>query len=117
MEWGSKNMEINTTTTSRIRVANLNDIDRLGARTIRVHNTEVALFRLSDGSVRALENRCPHKGGRLSEGMICGSAVHCPLHDWKIDLSTGQVREPDTGCVTAYPTEIDHENEAVYIII
>ncbi|WP_226001359.1 nitrite reductase small subunit NirD [Paenibacillus sp. BJ-4] len=110
-------MEINTTTTSRIRVANLNDIDRWGARTVRIHNTEIALFRQSDGSVRALENRCPHKGGRLSEGMVCGSTVHCPLHDRKIDLSTGQVREPDTGCVTAFPTEIDHESGAVYIVI
>ncbi|WDZ63590.1 Rieske 2Fe-2S domain-containing protein [Paenibacillus polymyxa] len=65
----------------------------------------------------ALENRCPHKGGRLSEGMICGSAVHCPLHDWKVDLSTGRVQEPDTGCVTAYPMEIDSESGAVYIVI
>ncbi|MEC0237205.1 nitrite reductase small subunit NirD [Paenibacillus kribbensis] len=110
-------MEINTTTTSRIRVANLSDIDLRGARTVRIRNIEVALFRLSDGSVHALENRCPHKGGRLSEGMICGLAVHCPLHDWKIDLSSGQVQEPDTGCVTAFPTEIDRESGAVYIVI
>ncbi|KZE65533.1 nitrite reductase [Paenibacillus jamilae] len=109
-------METNTTT-NRIRIADLNEIDRLGARTVRIHNTEIALFRLSDGSVRALENRCPHKGGRLSEGMICGSVVHCPLHDWKVDLPTGQVREPDTGCVTTYPTEIDSESGAVFIVI
>ncbi|MDN4082320.1 MULTISPECIES: nitrite reductase small subunit NirD [Paenibacillus] len=109
-------MESNTTT-SRIRIADLNEIDRRGARTVHIHNAEIAVFRLSDGSVRALENRCPHKGGRLSEGMICGSVVHCPLHDWKVDLSTGQVQEPDTGCVTTYPTEIDSESGAVYIVI
>ncbi|MEJ3718452.1 nitrite reductase small subunit NirD [Paenibacillus polymyxa] len=109
-------MESNTIT-SRIRIADLNEIDQRGARTVRIQNTEIAVFRLSDGSVRALENRCPHKGGRLSEGMICGSVVHCPLHDWKVDLSTGQVRDPDTGCVTTYPTEIDSESGAVYIVI
>ncbi|WP_318627892.1 nitrite reductase small subunit NirD [Paenibacillus polymyxa] len=109
-------METNTTT-NRIRIANLNEIDRRGARTVRIHDTEIAVFRLSDGSVHALENRCPHKGGRLSEGMICGSAIHCPLHDWKVDLSTGRVQEPDAGCVTAYPTEIDGESGAVYIVI
>lgn len=109
-------METNTTT-NRIRIADLNEIDRRGARTVRIHNTEIAVFRLSDGSVHALENRCPHKGGRLSEGMICGSTIHCPLHDWKVDLSTGQVQEPDTGCVTAYPTEIDSESGEVYIVI
>ncbi|AIW40670.1 MULTISPECIES: nitrite reductase small subunit NirD [Paenibacillus] len=109
-------METNTTT-NRVRIADLNEIDRRGTRTVRIHNTEIAVFRLSDGSVHALENRCPHKGGRLSEGMICGSAVHCPLHDWKVDLSTGRVQEPDTGCVTAYPTEIDSESGAVYIVI
>ncbi|MBU9706983.1 nitrite reductase small subunit NirD [Paenibacillus sp. AK121] len=109
-------MESNTIT-SRIRIADLNEIDQRGARIVRIQNTEIAVFRLSDGSVRALENRCPHKGGRLSEGMICGSVVHCPLHDWKVDLFTGQVRDPDTGCVTTYPTEIDSESGAVYIVI
>ncbi|CAM4303698.1 MAG: nitrite reductase small subunit NirD [Paenibacillus macerans] len=100
---------------TKIQVARLDEIDRLGARTVTIGDREVAIFRLSDGTVRALENRCPHKAGRLSEGMVCGAAVHCPLHDWKIDLNSGQVREPDHGQVTVYETEIDEKDGAIYI--
>lgn len=100
---------------TKIQVARLDDIDRLGSRTVTIGDTEVAIFRLSDGSVRAMENRCPHKAGRLSEGMVCGSSVHCPLHDWKIDLKSGRVHEPDHGSVTVYETEVDEATGAIYI--
>ncbi|GIP47632.1 MULTISPECIES: nitrite reductase small subunit NirD [Paenibacillus] len=100
---------------TKIQVARLDDIDRLGSRTVRVEDKEVAIFRLSDGSVHAIENRCPHKGGKLSEGMVCGSAVHCPLHDWKINLHSGRVQEPDHGEVTVYETEVDETTGAIYI--
>ncbi|MGG3454140.1 nitrite reductase small subunit NirD [Paenibacillus rhizolycopersici] len=100
---------------TKIQVARLDDIDRLGSRTVRVEDKEVAIFRLSDGSIHAIENRCPHKGGKLSEGMVCGSAVHCPLHDWKINLHSGCVQEPDHGEVTVYETEVDEATGAIYI--
>ncbi|CAM3593080.1 MULTISPECIES: nitrite reductase small subunit NirD [Paenibacillus] len=102
---------------SKIRVASLAEIDAKGARTFRIEDTEIAVFRLSDGSVKAVENRCPHKGGKLSEGMVCGTAVHCPLHDWKIDLASGRVYEPDDGCVTTYRTEIDGTSGSIYIVM
>ncbi|MEF3303970.1 nitrite reductase small subunit NirD [Paenibacillus sp. GYB003] len=97
-------------------VGNLADIDAKGSRKIRLGETEIAVFRLSDGQVLAVENRCPHKGGQLSEGMVCGTTVHCPLHDWKIDLASGRVLEPDEGCVTTYPVEIDPQSGSVYIM-
>lgn len=96
-------------------VGNMADIDAKGARKFRLADTEIAVFRLSDGQVRAVENRCPHKGGLLSEGMVCGAAVHCPLHDWKIDLASGRVQEPDEGCVTTYPVEVDPQNGSIYV--
>ncbi|WP_435922894.1 nitrite reductase small subunit NirD [Paenibacillus sp. DYY-L-2] len=102
---------------TKMKVAQIQDIDVLGSRTFMVGDTEVALFRLSDGSIRAIENRCPHKGGRLSEGMVCGSNIHCPLHDWKIDLHSGRVQEPDHGTVNVYETEVDAESGSIYITI
>lgn len=102
---------------ARLLVGRLSDIDIKGSRTIRVQDTEIAIFRLSDGSVRAVENRCPHKNGRLSEGMVCGDAIHCPLHDWKIDLKTGRVHEPDEGCITTYVTEVEPESGSIYVTI
>lgn len=102
---------------TKVHVGLITDIDILGSRTIQFDETEVAVFRLSDGTVKAVENRCPHKGGRLSEGMVCGSAVHCPLHDWKIDLSSGEVHKPDDGCITTYETEVDAASGSIYITI
>lgn len=97
------------------QVGNVSEIDPLGARKLQWEGTELALFRLTNGEVRAVENRCPHKGGKLSEGMVCGRFVHCPLHDWKIDLDSGQVQAPDDGCVAVYETEVDSSSGIIYI--
>ncbi|PLT47797.1 Nitrite reductase [NAD(P)H] small subunit [Paenibacillus pasadenensis] len=95
---------------SRHRVGRAGQIDALGSRIAVVGGgEEIALFKLTDGEVLAVENRCPHKGGKLSEGMVCGSAVHCPLHDWKIDLRTGQAQAPDEGSVRTYAADVDAE--------
>ncbi|WP_123040338.1 nitrite reductase small subunit NirD [Cohnella candidum] len=96
-------------------IGNISEIDPLGARTVRHGDKEIALFRLSDGEVLAVENKCPHKGGKLSEGMVCGGNVHCPLHDWKIDLRSGQVQKPDDGCVGTFELEIDRSNGSIYL--
>lgn len=104
-------------TMTKMLIGNLNDIDIKGSRKLRVGNTEIALFRLSSGEVLAVENKCPHKGGVLSEGMVCGSKVHCPLHDWRIDLHSGDVQAPDTGHVTTYEVEIDHTSGSLYLTI
>lgn len=102
---------------NKFRIGHVADIDEKGARTFRVQDTEIAVFKLSDGSLHAIENRCPHKGGKLSEGMVCGTAVHCPLHDWRIDLRNGKVHEPDEGCLNTFKTEVDGNSGEIYITI
>lgn len=104
-------------TTTKYLAASLSDIDPLGSRTIRIQGKDIAIFRLSNGEVLAVENRCPHKGGTLSEGMVCGGKVHCPLHDWKIDLRSGKVDEPDEGSVCTYEVEVDRTSGSIYITL
>lgn len=104
-------------TMTKLLIGNLNEVDIKGSRKLRVGDTEIALFRLSGGEVLAVENRCPHKGGLLSEGMVCGSKVHCPLHDWRIELHTGEVQAPDAGHVTTYEVEVDHATGSLYLTI
>lgn len=104
-------------TMTKMLVGNVTDIDRKGSRTFKYNDIEIALFRLSNGEVLAVENKCPHKGGALSEGMVCGTKVHCPLHDWKIDLHSGVVQEPDTGCVITFDVEVDPNSGSVYLTV
>ena len=84
----------------------LDAIPRLGARTVRVAGVEIAVFRTADDAVFALENRCPHKQGPLSQGIVHGRHVTCPLHNWVIGLDDGQAVAPDSGCVSRYPVEV-----------
>jgi len=102
---------------TKVLVGNISDIDVKSSRKLSVENIDIAIFHLSDGSVLAVENKCPHKGGLLSEGMVCGDKVHCPLHDWRIDLRSGKVQEPDDGCITTFPTEIDQASGDIYITL
>jgi nitrite reductase (NADH) small subunit len=91
-------------------VANVSDIMERRSRTVMVDNTEVALFKLSTGEIKAIENRCPHKGGKLSEGIVCDHHVFCPLHDWRINMNDGLVQDPDAGCVVTYHVEVDAQS-------
>ena len=81
-----------------IKVGTLSDIPRLGARTVDTHQGQVAVFRTNEDEVFALFNKCPHKGGPLSEGIVSGKVVVCPLHNWTIDLVSGEATAPDEGC-------------------
>ena len=102
-------------TLQRIRVATVSELPKNIGKTIIVGSHEIALFHLANGKIRAIENRCPHKGGVLAEGMVSGEHVFCPMHDWKINVNDGNVQAPDTGCVNTFPVEI--ENNDVYIIL
>ena len=77
-------------------------------RAVEVAGRRLAVFNLG-GRFLAIDNACPHKGGPLSDGIVAGGSVVCPLHAWKIDLATGGVERPAHagGCVASYPTRVD----------
>ncbi|MEO5339912.1 MAG: nitrite reductase small subunit NirD [Magnetococcus sp. MYC-9] len=88
-------------------VGNLEDLTPLEGRVVRVEGLgDLALFRTADEQLYALTDRCPHRGGPLSAGMVHGHKVTCPLHGWTLDLETGQVLGPDQGCVERYPVRL-----------
>lgn len=89
------------------RVCRLEDIPRLGARVIRTTHGNVAVFRNAVDEVFALLDRCPHKGGPLSQGIVFGRTVTCPLHGWNIGLDDGNAVAPDEGCARRFEVRLD----------
>jgi len=89
-----------------IEVGTLEDIPRQGARVVRTAEGDIAVFRTLDDEVFALRDKCPHKGGPLSQGIVHGRRVACPLHDWKIHLDTGLAVAPDEGCAARFPVKL-----------
>ena len=94
-------------TNNWIEVCRLDEIPQSAARTVNAGNAMIAVFRLSDDRVKAVENRCPHKQGPLAEGIISGDDILCPLHNWRISLDSGEVAAPDEGCVKTYPVKVE----------
>ena len=92
----------------------LADIPVLGARVVsRANATDVAIFRNSEDMVFALLDKCPHKGGPLSQGIVFGERVACPLHNWNIKLDSGCAVEPDVGCTQSFAVKV--EDDTVYL--
>jgi len=91
-----------------IDVGAVTDIPLRGARRMPSPKGDVAIFRAGDGRVFALRDQCPHKGGPLSQGIVHGHAVACPLHNWSIDLATGEALGADRGkgCTPVLPLEV-----------
>ena len=91
-----------------VEVGRLDDIPRRGARRVfsAQEATPSAVFRTGDDAVFALVDRCPHRGGPLSEGIVEGNAVACPLHGWLIDLASGEAASPDVGCTLRVPVKL-----------
>lgn len=97
------------------RICALQDIPVLGSRRVqRTQGIDVALFRNAADEVFALLDRCPHKGGPLSQGIVFGKSVACPLHNWTIGLNDGCAKEPDVGCTPAFQVKL--EGEEVYLL-
>lgn len=85
--------------TDWIDIGTLADIPQRGARTVRLEGEpEIAVFRTGDDSIFALVNECPHKKGPLSQGIVHGHSVACPLHNWNIALASGEAQGADSGC-------------------
>lgn len=89
-----------------INIAALDDIPVRGARIVKTHVGCVAVFRTSEDEVFAINDACPHKAGPLSDGIVHGKSVTCPLHNWVISLETGEAQGEDNGQVSTYPTQI-----------
>lgn len=85
----------------------LDAIPRQGARVVKTSGGCIAVFRTADDRAFALEDRCPHKAGPLSQGIVHGASVTCPLHNWVIDLTTGQAEGSDIGATQSIPLRVE----------
>jgi nitrite reductase (NADH) small subunit len=90
-----------------IEVGEIEAIPRLSARVIETDQGNIAVFRTSKDEIFALEDHCPHKGGPLSQGIVHGTKVTCPLHNLIMDLTNGEAVAPDEGCAISFPVKID----------
>jgi nitrite reductase (NADH) small subunit len=89
-------------------ICRVEDIPVLGARRVaRPAGCDVAVFRNAEDKVFALLDRCPHKGGPLSQGIVFGESVACPLHNWTIGLNDGCAKSPDEGCTTKFSVKVE----------
>jgi len=86
-----------------VDVGALQDVPRRGARVVKTPFGCIAVFRTEADEVFALDDRCPHKGGPLSQGIVHGRSVTCPLHSWVIDLASGEAGGADEGRVATVP--------------
>jgi nitrite reductase (NADH) small subunit len=89
-------------------VGRVQDIPRLGSRVVETAAGDIALFRTAEDKVFALHDRCPHKEGKLSQGIVHGESVTCPLHNWVIGLADGVAKAPDAGCTPTVPLRIEN---------
>jgi nitrite reductase (NADH) small subunit len=90
----------------------ITDIPVLGARRVaRSEGHPVAIFRNAEDKVFALLDRCPHKGGPLSQGIVFGESVACPLHNWTIGLADGCAKAPDAGCTQRFAVRLDADGQ------
>jgi nitrite reductase (NADH) small subunit len=95
-------------------ICRLDDIPVLGSRRVaREGHAAVAVFRNSENKVFALLDRCPHKGGPLSQGIVFGESVACPLHNWTIGLDDGCAKAPDEGCTPRFAVKVEGDEVAL----
>jgi nitrite reductase (NADH) small subunit len=83
------------------------DVPMRGARVIKSPYGDVAIFKAADGTFFALRDRCPHKGGPLSQGIVHGHSVTCPLHNWVISLQSGEAQGVDSGCTPTIGLKVE----------
>jgi nitrite reductase (NADH) small subunit len=101
--------------TQWIQIGALDAIPRLGSRVVRTPAGDIAVFRTEHDEVFALDDRCPHKGGPLSQGIVHNRRVTCPLHNFVIELANGHAVAPDQGCTRSHPAKV--ENGVVWLSI
>ena len=89
-----------------IDVGAVKDVPVRGSRIVKTPGGDIALFHSTDGSIFALNDKCPHKGGPLSQGIVHDHSVTCPLHSWVISLETGEAQGADKGCTHRIPIKV-----------
>lgn len=98
------------------RICALIEIPQQGSRVVKsVGHGDIAIFRTATDEVFALHDKCPHKQGPLSQGMVHGKQVTCPLHSWKIELDSGNAVAPDVGCTKPFAVKL--EDGDVFLIL
>ncbi len=95
--------------TDWIDIGRIADVPRRGARCINTPLGRIAVFRTADDRVFAMDDRCPHKGGPLSNGIVHGAQVTCPLHNWVFSLETGLAQGADAGAVRTFPLRLQQD--------
>jgi nitrite reductase (NADH) small subunit len=98
---------MNAMTANWIEIGHLSDIPQRGARCVKNGDATIAIFRTADNKVFAIEDKCPHKNGPLSQGIVHDACVTCPLHNWVISLETGKAQGADEGFVHTWPVRIE----------
>lgn len=91
-----------------VDVGGIEDIPRLRSRVVTTTDTDIAVFRNADDKIFALLDRCPHKAGKLSQGIVHGESVTCPLHNWVIGLEDGKAKDPDEGCARVVAVRVEN---------
>ena len=92
---------------SWIDIGHIDEVPLRGARLLKTPMGCIAVFRTAEAEVFAASNSCPHKGGPLSEGIVHGQSVTCPLHNWVFDLNTGEAQGADDGRIETYPLRLE----------
>jgi len=89
------------------RLCALDEIPQQGSRVVKSPKGDIAVFRTAGDEIFALHDKCPHKGGPLSQGIVAGKVVTCPMHSWKIQLENGEAVAPDKGCSKSFAVKLE----------
>lgn len=98
---------MNAVPSTWVKIGKISDIPRQGSRCVKLGDITIAVFKTFDDKVFALEDKCPHKNGPLSQGIVHDGCVTCPLHNWVISLSTGEAQGADEGATKTYSVKLD----------
>jgi nitrite reductase (NADH) small subunit len=90
-----------------LQIGLIEDVPLRGSRVVATAQGDIAIFKTAEGRIFALWDKCPHKGGPLSQGIVHGDSVTCPLHNWVIGLETGEVKGPDQGCARKVKCKVE----------
>lgn len=101
-----------------IKVGHVEDIPRQGARVVKTDALgDIAIFRTLAENIYALSNKCPHKGGPLSEGIVHGEKITCPLHNMTFDLASGAATGPDDLCAGHFPVKVEEGEIFISLVL